>query len=60
MFFNACLPLSLSLAKKKRDGLGLRADDANGVGDARRLLHAGILLEDFEGGDEEGKVLQSH
>lgn len=40
--------------------IGVRPDDADGVGYARRLLHAGVLLEDFEGGNVQGKVLQPH
>lgn len=39
---------------------GVRPDDADGAGYAGRLLDAGVLLEDFEGGDVKGQVLQPH
>lgn len=39
------------------NGVGVRTDDANRVGDSGRLLYAGVLLEDIEGGGEEGQIL---
>lgn len=43
-----------------RKNTGLRADHADGAGNAGRILHARALLEDLEGGSDEGKVLQPH
>lgn len=44
----------------RNEHVGVRPDDEDGIGYARRLLHAGVLLEDLKGGDVQRQVLQPH